>query len=174
MIVGLAALAVATLLFASTAAQKPRGFDVGTVSTVIVPALRPPSSDPFKASTAYSIGDYVKVVPDTATGQHDYYWCIAAGTSGASAPTWTKTNDVTSGTATFAHVGNSRHGVYIQNWSTNSTVYLGFDWPAVYEKGGGLSTSGGSFSMDLNGYEGEITAISSTTATNKVTVQLLP
>lgn len=173
-LIGMICLVVTGMFaFGGPAAHKPRAFQVGPTSTVIVPAMRPPSADPFKTNTAYSVGDYIKVVPDAALGQPDYYWCITAGTSTNSVPTWTKTNDVTSGTAVFACVDRSRQKVYIQNWGTNSTVYLGFDWPAEYQKGGGLSISGGSFSQDLTAYQGEITAISGSGVTNLVTTQTL-
>ena len=151
------------------AAQKPRGFDVGITSTVIVPAMRPQTKVVWEAGTVYSQGDYIKV----PTNQNDVYWCITAGTTTNAAPGWTKQMDVTNGSAIFSIIDDSRSKIVIQNLGSGSTVNLGFDWPAEVDKGMGLIVSGGNYSLDRDAYQGEVRAISSA-STNLVTTQVLP
>jgi len=154
---------------ANPASQKPRGFDVGTNSVVILPAMRPITKGVWQASTAYSQGDYIRV----PTNNNDVYWCVVAGTSDTSEPAWTKTADVTDNNVTWCVVDNSRSKVVIENLGSGSTVFLGFDWPAEVNKGIGLTVAGGNYSLDREAYQGEVRAISSG-ATNLVTTQVLP
>jgi hypothetical protein len=154
---------------AAPAAYKPRGFDVGITSTMIVPALRPLSADPFVQTNVYSVGDYVKV---RTNDYNNFYWCITAGTTTNSEPVWSGQLDITNGSAVFAPVDNARNKLYIQNWGTGSVVRLGFDWDAEVDKGGGLSTGGGSFSLNRDAYQGAVYAISDG-STNLVTTQVL-
>jgi len=162
-------LILAGLVMAGPASQKPRGFSIGTGSTVIVPAMRPVSTDVWEANTAYTQGAYIRI----PTNQNVVYWCVTAGTSGGTEPGWSKLDDVTDNSITWAIVDQSRCKLYIQNLGSGGTVHLGFDWPAVVNKGIGLAVSGGSFSLDREAYQGEVRAISNA-STNVVTTQVLP
>lgn len=162
-------LMIAGLVMAGPASQKPRGFSVTTVSTIIVPAMRPLVTEPWVASTAYTQGDYVKIFENN---NYDVYWCVGAGTSSTSAPTWSKLDDVTDNSITWAIVDQSRHKLYLSNIGSVGTAFLSFDWPAVVNKGIPLVKGGGSYSLDREAYQGEVRAISA--STNIVTTQVLP
>lgn len=72
-------------------------------------------------STAYASGDYV--VPDTSNGR--VYKCTAAGTTGASAPTWptAKGGTVADGTVTWTEASADLEAGSMAEVSTTSTGY---------------------------------------------------
>jgi len=157
------------LSFAGPASQKPRGYNVGITSTVIIPSMRPITKTVWEVTNAYTQGQYIKV----PTNNNDVYWVLQGGTSGATEPNWTKLDDITNGTCIFSTVDIQRGKIYIQNWGSAGTVNFGFDYAAEVDKGLGLIKGGGSFNLDLSAYQGEVRAISSA-STNLVTTQVLP
>ncbi len=75
----------------------------------------------WAATTAYSIGD--SVAPTTPDGYR--YYCITAGTSGGSEPTWpTIGNTVADGTVTweFGCASDNEYGMYPTLWVKNQQI----------------------------------------------------
>lgn len=101
----------------------------------------------WAASTAYAVGDVVKIV--TGGGGETYYFhCTTAGTSHSSEPTWdtTEGNTTTDNTVTWtARVmpnGNICHSAFGRIWTTrngdDSTIYFS-DTLLPYKFSGGAS-----------------------------------
>lgn len=83
-----------------TTANNPTG--VRNVTSVTVESAEGHDASAAATTTAYALGDFV--VP--ATPNDHYYMCVAAGTSGGSAPTWpTDGTTVSDGTVTWRDMG---------------------------------------------------------------------
>jgi len=160
---------IATICFA--AGYQPRTYTVATSSVLIVPHADPAVTNMWKANTAYSYGDYINMYTNNIDR---YYWCVNAGTTGASHPSWTLT-DVADNTIVWRWVNPKRDKLYIVNNSAAGTnsLYLGFNSAAVANAGIRLNGAGGSFNMDTDAWQGEIYAIRAA-GSGTVTTQELP
>ena len=72
----------------------------------------------WAASTAYSVGDYVRNLAPVAASQQRVFKCTTAGTSGASEPSWNTGDGQTtvSGTATFTQVAGRESEQLSGDW----------------------------------------------------------
>jgi hypothetical protein len=72
----------------------------------------------WAASTAYTVGQYVRQLATPAAGSERVFKCTVAGTSGASEPAWNLNNNATtvSGTATFTQVAGQEAEQLAGNW----------------------------------------------------------
>lgn len=83
-----------------TTTSNPTG--VRSVGSVTVESAEGHDAGAAATTTAYALGDFVQ----PATPNDRYYMCVAAGTSGGSAPTWpTDGSTVTDGTVTWRDMG---------------------------------------------------------------------
>ncbi len=124
---------IALMLMAgiAVAQQPPRVATVGTTNVMLLPPVTPHTTNGRWASTAYVRGDII-VDQDSLT---KFYWCVAAGTSSNTIPTFGTTNDVTeAGGPTWRYIPSQRRGFLIGH-STYSVLALGFDFPAVAGRG---------------------------------------
>jgi len=126
--------------------HKPMTIAVATSSTLILPATRPATVLDWAESTAFDYGDVVK----TAAGR--IYWCVAAGTTGTTAPSHTAGDAADSG-ATWRVLNPIRRRLIVAN-NGAYPIYLGFDYPAVDAAGVRLNGPGGS--IDLSGENGMV------------------
>lgn len=140
----------------AVAQQPPRVATVGTTNVMLLPAVTQTTTNGWWASTAYVRGD---VIVDYTTAQK-FYWCVTAGTSSNTIPTFGTTNDVTeAGGPTWRRVTPIRSGFLIGHSAYNA-LSLGFGFPAV--AGRGVTLYGGQpYSEDGAGgvYQGPIYGI---------------
>jgi len=100
------------------------GYTAGgnALSGVTVSLVDDGSATAWASSTAYDVGDIVR--PAAANGY--VYRCIAAGTSGGSAPSWptTKGVDVTDNSVTWENLGTSfvKFDFTDPSWGPTSTI----------------------------------------------------
>lgn len=124
---------IACMLVAGVALaqQPPRVATVGTTSVMLLPPVTPSTTNGWWASTAYVRGDII-VDQNTMT---KYYWCVTAGTSSNTIPTFGTTNDVTeAGGPTWRYIPPRREGFLIGH-GTYNVLSLGFGFPAVAGRG---------------------------------------
>lgn len=124
---------IALMLMAGVAVaqQPPRVATVSTSSVMLLPPVTPDTTNGWWASTAYVRGD---IIVDQSTMTR-YYWCVTAGTSSNTIPTFGTTNDVTeAGGPTWRMVVPRRTGFLIGH-TAYSVLSLGFGFPAVAGRG---------------------------------------
>jgi hypothetical protein len=163
------ALALASLSLAALGVPGWSYVLTPTQSVVLVPGMVPPYNAVERSnSTVYTAGTYAWVTNADWSGKA-WFWCVTAGTSDSSAPTFTTTNDTTDGTASWRPV-LTRKMVYVVNDDSNN-VYLGFGEAARTNKGIRLNSYGGNLE---EGWQGEIQGIAEPAKTNRVNVQIVP
>lgn len=149
-----------------------RAYSVTDTSLMVLPAVNPGVQTVWTAGVTNAVGDYIRAY--RANGDHDYYWCITAGISAGSTPTFVTTGDVTDGAAVWRYVNPVRGYYTVQNDGA-AAVYLSFgDQAAVANQGTRLNASGGTLLRNESPYQGEVRAISTASVTNIVLVQELP
>ena len=113
-------------------AYKPFQINVLNASQMILPpvasSLQSQDIEPWVTGIAYAYGDIVR-------NDGHYYWCIVAGTAGATAPVHTD-GDASDGVATWRYVRWQRRLVTLANVSgTTSQIALARGYPAEANKG---------------------------------------
>lgn len=148
-------------------ARKPVSVGVGTSSTLVVPPVRPKSTDvtDWAATTAYSVGDIV----ETTSGLR--YWATVAGTSSTTEPSHTD-GDATDGGVTWRSLRPQRNALEMVNDST-VVIYLAEGFAAELNKGRRLNPNGGSiyWGPEDRPPQGAVYAIAASGSGNNLTVQ---
>lgn len=149
---------------------RPQAISVGTASKMIIPAQNPKYTVMWEITNAVAYGEYVRV--PTNNSNTLYYWCVVAGSTSNTPPTWISTNDVSDGTVTWRYINPDRNSFTIQHGSTNK-LFLG--WSVAAESGKGQALLGpytGTASSGLNGspvWRGEVYALFDSGTNNVLT-----
>jgi hypothetical protein len=161
----LALICISVLSWAMADGYKPKVYDVGTNSIIILPGSGMP--DYRTTNTVYAQG--AAVIGPYTNNYSWTYFALTNGVSGTTTPNWKPDTRIVDGTITWEPYPTVRRVVSTLNITTN-TIHLGFEGAeAEYGKGIYLKQDG-SFTSD--DYQGAIQAESHGTGA-KITVQVL-
>lgn len=166
----------------STKGFQPLAIEVTGTNTIVLPAVVPTNRADWVAATAYTVGDYIRIITNNHTM---HFWCTVSGTSAAIAnePLWlvnyTNATDIADGGALKWRWtrGPYRNAFTIINiGNTNISLSYGKNNPAVSDKGfilqkDGVGVHNAGYS-DNPAWQGQVNAISPATGLDAVTVTI--